>query len=188
MHRSEAQPRAFAHFLGGEEWLEDAREMFRGNARAGVADREHDSGSCAALRVGLRGLGGDCHESCGESEGAAAWHRIAGVEREIGDRVVEHRWVGLDGGQVRSEIAMDEDRRAEHAVEQVGGFIHDSVKVERTRKHRLLAAEGEELSGEICRTLGGAADALDVRRGVARQIAAVEQEVRVALDDGEDVV
>src|SRR5207249_2803442 len=40
INRSEAETGAFAHFFGSEERLEDARQVFGGNASAGIGHGE----------------------------------------------------------------------------------------------------------------------------------------------------
>ena len=91
---AEAEAGALAHRLGGEERLERAVEHFGRHPAAGVGDADPDivAGADVADLVGGEGhvLGRDAHQ-------AAAVHRIAGVDREVEDRVLE--LVGIDIGR-----------------------------------------------------------------------------------------
>src|SRR3954471_9487798 len=71
VHDGEAEARALAHVLGGEEGVEDAGQDVRGDARAVVADRDpgplgggvpHDADGPSALAQGLGGVGQQVHQ------------------------------------------------------------------------------------------------------------------------------
>ena len=57
--RGQAEARAFARLLGGEERLEDARQIFRRNAAAGVGDAQADVTSGPGVRYRGRLIRGE---------------------------------------------------------------------------------------------------------------------------------
>ena len=77
---------------------------------------------------------------------------------------------------------------AEHAAEHLRGAGQRFVQIDGPGKHRLPAAEGEQLPREIGGALRGRGDAFDILRGRGRQVLLPEEQLGVALDDGEDVV
>src|SRR5213079_1097004 len=79
VYRREAQ--AGAARLGREERLEDAWQDLARNPAAGIADLEADVGLEARRR---------------DRQRAAARHRVAAVDCEVDEHLVEHRRVGLD--------------------------------------------------------------------------------------------
>ena len=107
MDGREAEPGAFADFLGREERLEDVRQPFRRNAAAGVAHRAGRPPGRVAPRDARRACSSEISTSCVvEGQHAAARHGVAGIDGEIGDDLLDHRGVGFDGGQVGRELAV----------------------------------------------------------------------------------
>ena len=77
VNRGEAEAGAFAEFLGGEKRLENARDIFRRNAHAGVGVGEADKASRA--RVGelpdVPGIHFARVDADGQGAARAAWRR-----------------------------------------------------------------------------------------------------------------
>ena len=80
------------------------------------------------------------------------------------------------------------DVLAEHAPQHLGEILNEGVGIERGGAKRLFAAEHQQLAGELGRALGRGADHLDVLAVLRADVAGLQQEGGVALDDLEDVV
>ena len=89
----ESETGALAERLGGEEGLENAVEILRRDAAAGVLDRDPDE-VAGWQRLDLAGAKGDILDR--DCQLAGAVHRVAGVDGKVEDRVVELGAVGPD--------------------------------------------------------------------------------------------
>ena len=114
---AEAEAGALADRLGGEERLERAFPDFLGHAAAGVGDRKLEI--FAGLDV-ADGIGGHGHILGGDRQAAVAVHRVAGVDREIEDRIFELVRIDEHRPGFGVEPGLDLDPLAQRAVEQVG--------------------------------------------------------------------
>ena len=114
---AEAEARALADRLGGEEGLECAFEHFGRHSAAGVGDADLHifAGANVADLVGgeLHVLGGDTHHPL-------TVHRVAGVYGKIDDRIFELVRVDIDRPGIEGEVDFDTDALAQSPVEQVG--------------------------------------------------------------------
>ena len=107
--------------LGGEEWLEDPRLRPLVHPAAGIGDGKHDVFARDDRDV-LRGVRiVECGVSGFDRHGAAVGHRVARVDREIHDDLLDLVWIGACGRevvrQVRLELDVLGDQRAQHLVE-----------------------------------------------------------------------
>ena len=100
IHRRQAEAGALADFLGREERLKDLVDDLRGNAGAGVDDIDpHIFRRRHALVGEAPGLL-RCHVGGSNRQRAAIGHRIAGVNGQIDDHLLELRQIRLDRPQV----------------------------------------------------------------------------------------
>ena len=53
INRRQAETGAFAGFFGGKEWFENPRQIFRVNARAGIAYRDTNKLTGLCFRMGF---------------------------------------------------------------------------------------------------------------------------------------
>ena len=172
MHGGEAEAGALALLLRGEEGLEDALQLLGGNAAATVADAQADRGAGPGIGL-LRDIRrADLHQPGAERQRPALGHRIAGVHREIRDDLIEHGGIGLHCGERRRQLAVQRDVLAERAGEQRHRAFHHGIEIDRTREHRPLAAEAQELPREIRRAIRRGGHAVDVGHGLRWQIVA----------------
>src|SRR5690242_3137962 len=130
--KAEAGP--LAHFLGGEEWLEDARSYVLGYPGTGVADLDHDaivpdgSGSNGERAVPVHGAGGVVDEVRPD---------LVQLTGERGD-LREGAVVVTDDLDVLPELV------SEHRQSGVEAFV-DIERLERCPVHlRVLLGRGEE--------------------------------------------
>jgi hypothetical protein len=188
VNRGESEAAAFADFLGGEKWLEDAAERGGVHAAARVGEAEADEASGAGLRVaaGLRAV--EFHRGGADDELAALRHRVAGVHHEVDDDLLDVALVGVDGGEAGGELAAEVNVLADELGEHLVQIAHDGVQVEHLGLHDLLAAEGEELAGEGGGALGGEGDLVERIGDVLFEIVRGEMHAGVPLYHGEHVV
>ena len=116
------QPKAgaLADFLGGEERLEDLVDDVGGNPGAGVGDIDPDIIRRRHALVGhLRGFI-RCQIAGLHRQLAAVRHRVASVDREIDDHLLELRDVDLDRPEVAAMHEVEFDLLADQAAQQHG--------------------------------------------------------------------
>src|SRR5260370_15109426 len=97
--RGEAEAGSPLDALGGEKGLEDAGQIFRGYAAAGVGEGEADEAAGGGLRIlpGARFINEDGGSLNGEA--ASAGHGVTRVDGKVPNDLLEHAQVRLDGGQ-----------------------------------------------------------------------------------------
>ena len=138
------------------------------------------SATCSArTAIGLEGQ---------RAAAALGDHRVAGVDREVDDHLLELARVGADRAEAAAMLDPELDRLAEQAVEQMRDLGDDVGQLEHLRAQRLLARESEQLPGQAGGAVGVGADLLDVVIvAVARRVAHQHQ-VAIAEDRGQDIV
>ena len=120
--------------------------------------------------------------------GSLAEHRVAGVDGEVDDHLLELARIGADRAEVAAMLDLELDPLAEQPLEQVRDLGDDVGQLEHLRAQRLLAREGEQLAGQAGGAVRVGADLLDVVIvAVARRVAHQHQ-VASAEDRGQDVV
>ena len=157
VHHREAEPRTLSRSLRREEGLEGAVARRLVHPDAGILDVDRDvrSGDHVEHRGGaeverlLVGANG---------EGAAAQHRIARVDRQVDEHLLELPRIGDDGGVLDVAAKLDLHRAAEHAHEQPLDAGDDVVDVEQARRAHFLPAEDEQLAREGRPARHGVAD------------------------------
>ena len=183
----EAEAGSLAEFLRRKKRLEDALQIFRRNAFAGVRVAEADE----FPRRGLDGFAdvGGVHVARGNADGqpSAARHRIARIHREVQQNLLDHRRVGLDNRRLAVEMNLQRDVLAEQPAEHFLHAADHAVQIQRTRIDDLLAAKREQLPRQTGGAFGGLLDLVrrDERLRFQRRH---RQQRRVTEDDGEDVV
>ena len=115
-------------------------------------------------------------------------HRVAGVDREIDDDLLELARIGADRAEAAAVLDDQLDRLAEQPLQQMRHLRHHVGKLEHLRAQGLLAREGEQLPSKAGSAVRVRLDLLDVVIvAVARRVAHQHQ-VAVADDRGQDVV
>src|SRR5690606_13350841 len=162
------QPGAAADRLAGVERIEDARQYVGGNAAAAVGDA--DPG------LAVLGAGGD-------DDGAAVLDRLAGVDQQVHEHLVDLRQMAFDRRQLAVEL-LDPDLVLEVVPDDVEGRLHALVQV---RGPHLVAAADVGNLLEVLHDLGDALDALTRFVQQLGQVAGDEVDVQ-ALAPGADVL
>jgi hypothetical protein len=188
----EPKSRPLPHFLGGEKGLEDLRQQVRSDpgarvrdSKSGIIGDRQDLAAHLAHIVGAYRISLD-----GQSPAAVslALHRIASVDREVDDDLLELARIGSNGAEATAMLDLELHRLAEQALQQGGDLGDDVGQLENLRPEGLLAREGKQLPGQSGRPVRVRADLLDVVIiAVARRVPHQHQ-VAMADDRGEDVV
>src|SRR5437867_1187874 len=118
----EAEARAAAGGLGGEEGIEDLREVIGRDTHAVVADLDAH-GRVFAF-------------SC-ERQLAAVGHGVAGVHDEVHENLLQPPVVAVDARKPADKLRVQSDLRgAQHGFDQCQGLANDAVQIH----FRILAA------------------------------------------------
>jgi len=120
--------------------------------------------------------------------GSAARHRVARVDGEVDQHLLELRAVGVHGRKVERRPQGQLDVLADEPPQQAAERADHRVEIEPRRLQHLLAAEGEQLLGQRARALGRLLDQLELApaHGVGADLR--EQQLRASGDDGQEVV
>ena len=119
---------------------------------------------------------------------AAVRHRIAGIDREIHDHLLELIGIGADPPEIGREHGDERNVLANEAAEHLVHLRDDAVEIEHLGLEHLPPAVGEQLAGQRSRPLGRLADLLDIASlGIARR-QFPQQELRVAQDRRQEVI
>ena len=182
---AEPQPRSIADRLGGEEGFENARRDLRLDPGTGIDHRYPDV--VARLQHGIEQTGLDPVRARFQRERTALRHCVAGVERQIDQRIVE--LAGIDLGIER--LAFDIDRQfhlvGQCVADQAGCLRHLFGNIDPLRGQRLLPREGQQAAGKFGSVARRRVDQFEpfaVRR--AREI--FGQRLCIAHDDHQHVV
>ena len=117
----------------------------------------------------------------------ASRHRVARVDREIDDHLLELSRIGADRTELGVEHRQQLDVLADQAPQHHVHVGDDGVEVEHPGLQDLPAAEREQLPGERRGARGGLLDLLGVA-SQARVVLAGDEELAVAGDGGQQVV
>ena len=120
---------------------------------------------------------------------AVAVHRVARVDREVDDRILELVRIDVGRPGVAREVDLDADALAERAVEQVGHAADQLAAVDALGQQRLGPGEGQQAAGQR----GGAGRALhrivEVHHDLAaRAVEAAQGKVDAADDHRQHIV
>ena len=148
--------------------------------------RAHVAGRQAGPLFGI-GLG-DMRVREPDRQPAARRHRVAGIDGEVDDDLLELSGVGTDGPQVERRVDGHRHRLAGEVPDERRDLGDRSRRVHDLRHEHLPAAEGEQLAGQRRAPVGGADDLFEVGPTwiVGREV--VRHEVGVAADREDEVV
>ena len=124
-----------------------------------------------------------------DRERAAVGHRVARVDGEVHHHLLELARVGADRARGPGSRRVTSSTRSPTRRRSSGSSPDDDlVEVEHARLEHLPAREREQLPGERGGLLARARDLLDLRPERVVRGEPAEDEVAVAVHDGEDVV
>ena len=90
-----------------------------------------------------------------DGELAAVGHRVARVDGDVDDGILELLRIGMDRPQAGCGDHLDMDGLAQRRVQQIRHVADHLVGIEPARRQRLLPREGEQALRQRGRTLGG---------------------------------
>lgn len=105
---------------------------------------------------------GEVHVGGVDPQRAAVWHRVAGVDGEVDQDLLHLPRVDQDRIEPLRERALQLHVLAEGAQQQLFDLTHHVVDVDDLGLDDLASREGEQLVGQVRRSLAGEADLLDV--------------------------
>ncbi len=123
-----------------------------------------------------------------DGEPPAVRHRVARVDGEVDDRILELVRVDRGVPQPAGEHGLDRHRLADRAVEQFRHALHQPVDVDRSDLERMLAREREQALHQDGGALGGLAAIGEPAAHAFGPVEAPQREVEIADDGGQQVV
>ena len=123
-----------------------------------------------------------------DGEHAAAGHRIARVDREVQEHLLELVGVGLHGTHGGVAFDPEIDVFADQAAQQRVDVVDHRIGIEDRRRQELLPAEREQLARQRCGAHSGLLDFLHGRRHFVVVAEQLERDLAVPHDGGEQVV
>jgi hypothetical protein len=186
----QAQARALAHRLGGEERVEDLAHHVGRDAGAVVRDLDEGGVALGGREAQADGFvagqagGADAHDAAA----LCRTHGVAGVDGQVHDRRLELALVGPHPRQVAAVVGDQLDVFAQQTAQQDLELRDQLAQVQHLALHGLLAREGQQLADQI----GGAhARLADLVEALVRRVAhrmTMQQFVKAQLDGGQQVV
>ena len=192
-HGREPEPGPFAALLGREEGFEDVVEELGRDAGAGVGDLERDVGAGLEAGWAIAIAGRELALAGGDGQGPAPRHRVAGVDGQVHDDLLDLARIDMHAAGLAAQHQLDHDVLADQPGQHSRDVADQIVEIEALGLEHLLAAEGEQLAGQLRGSVGGLADvaeALADRRVVAEPepLELEHAQIAGAEDDREDVV
>jgi hypothetical protein len=89
-------------------------------------------------------------------------HRIAGIDGEVDDDLLELAGIGADRAEIAAMLDDQLDLLAEQALQEARHLGDDVGQLQHLRAERLLARESEQLPGQAGGAVRIGADLLDV--------------------------
>ena len=191
MHHGQAQARALAHGLGGEEGLEDALQRGGIHAGAAVAHRQghvvdgRQAKPFGEARVGLYRRSFDMDAA---ALSALALDGVDGIGAQVEQGLLDLGGVGQHGGQACLQLHVQLDGGGQGHAQQALGVVRHLGQRHGRALRGLVAAEGEDLAHQVARAAAGLVD-LQQAFQHGRACGAVRLgEFDVAQDRAQDVV
>ena len=119
---------------------------------------------------------------------AAVAHRVARVDDQIDDHLLELVEVGLDQPEIAAVHDVEIDRLADQPAQQHLQFGQHVAELQGLRPQRLPAREGEQLPHQARRAIGVLLDLHDVLEGRIGRPVIGEQQIGIADDRGQHIV
>ncbi len=139
----ETEAGALAGPLGGEEGLEEARQVLGGDPGSVVGDREGDEVALATVLT--RGM--DVALAGRDLDASALGHRLHGVHDQVHERLLDLVLVGRDQEGIVAELGRDRDPpRTRDDRQRVDGAGDDRARAREPEARGAMAGEVEELT------------------------------------------
>jgi hypothetical protein len=123
-----------------------------------------------------------------DGQRAAARHRVARVDREVDDDLLQLALIDLGEAEIAAVHDLQFDVLADQAAQQVRQLDQHVGDVEDARLQGLLAREGQQLAHQIGGAVGVLLDLHDVGEGRVAGLEAHQQQVAEADHRGQQIV
>ena len=117
-----------------------------------------------------------------DREVSAVGHRIASVDCQVRDHLLDLCPVGVDERRLVRPDGRQLDVFVDHPPQQLDHVGDDIAEVEDLGVHHLAAAEGEQLRGQARRLLSSSDDVADLGRAVVAAVDLAQRQLGVAAD------
>ena len=131
-------------------------------------DAEHHVVPGVQPLVGRRVLLVDVHVRRLDRQLASVRHRVARVDDEVHEHLLDLTRVGLHAPERAAEDGDDLDVLADQAAQHLVHLADDVVQLQDPRLEKLLPAEREQLAGQRAGSVGRLGDLLDVLANARR--------------------
>ena len=187
VNHGQAQAGAGTDALGRKKGIEDALEGRLVHTGPGIGDLQHDIRSGrrlgrAPVVLARRGHGG------ANRQASPIRHGVRGVDPDVQYDLLDLIGIHLDRHEVHGQVFFDRDHLGDGARQDVKGLVHDRIQRQRLEIAFDLAAEGQELAGQLAGPLGGGFDFLK-RPGIQAPRRLVQkQQLRISGNGLQEVV
>ena len=179
----------FARFLGAEERLKDARQMFRPDAGAGVTHAQTDefTGAGFGMRPDIGFFDADFLRR--DEQLAPVRHNITRIDHQVDQHLFQHADVGLDVWQSRVIGALQVDVFADNAGQHLVRFLITSFRSSGWDCMTCLRPKVSNWRVRLAARSEAATTCLEALASLITELASIQQhEFGVAPYDREEVV
>ena len=121
-------------------------------------------------------------------QGAPLGHRVTRIDGQVHQHLFDHAVVAPDQGNLGWRVEMQGNCLTQQAPDHLAHVPDHFPQVQLLDLHDVLAAEDQQLAGQIRRAFGGIKNRLGGVQQARRQGSLGHQHPRMALDDGEHIV
>ena len=123
-----------------------------------------------------------------ERQASGALHRVARIDRQVQDRVLELRRVDLGGPEAARDHHLDVDLFAQRAAHHVFHIGQQAPDFDRLRFERLAPRKRQQGAGQLGAPFDAAHCVLDALLDLGQAVGAARDQLQVAADDLQQVV
>ena len=115
-------------------------------------------------------------------------HRVARVDHEVHENLLDLRRVGEHRRQVRPDLGRDLNLRADEPLQHVLHVRHELIERDRLLRDDLTAAERQQLAREPGRAICRLEDLLCIGAPLVSLVEVLHEHLRVAVDGHQQIV
>ena len=188
MHGSKPESSALAHVLRGEERLEEMFQGLRCHAGAGVRNLQQRKAAGLCFTQLRNRVAVTRYDAGTYRERAPGRHRIARVEAEVDDHLLDHPRIPVEYGGLRQGLEIDDHPLSDEPRQHAEQVAHHHVEIVCAHGHHLATAEHQQLAREVCGALRRAANVARDLSYAVRQRRIHFQQLELHGDGAENVV
>src|SRR4029077_7684183 len=184
----QSQAGALTEFFGGEKRLKNPQLRLAIHSAAGIRDRQHHIAARHRLRMLFSITFVNFDIACLDGDAPALGHGVPRVHRQVQEYLFNLSGVGFDSAKGRIERDFELDIRADQATQQDLHFPQRICEIEDSRLNKLLAAESEELAGQVCRGNARLSDYFEFLDGGVIRWKRGKDDIRISQYHGQQIV